>query len=442
MRILFVSTHAFLPSTRKTSVHFVSEALAERGHAVATLSVGYSLLTRLKDPDLYHQLVSEQKNRFVERHPGYRSACYMPAVHPFSSENPLMNRITGLLFRLYGNVLPRFMKVEIEASDIVILESGSSICFFDAIRRINDKARIFYFNRDRLDTIGASQFLIELEQRIAVAFDRVFLPSPRMAECLPPSTKVRYVPQGIDKASFDQCETSPYPVGIRNAVSVGNMLFDHAAVAAMAYHNPAVTFHLFGAGISGDFPSNVKVYGERSFEEIIPYIKFADFGLAPYRLTEKELYLARSSLKLQQYSYCLLPILVPDLLADTRDNLIAYRQTGEDNWVGVVDRALTAGKNQAWRDGILSWDEVAAQIEDDFSAEYVATLPLVRPHGLGGDAGSADYTQSAWQALILQTMHSAVDRRQHGARIGAAHGRRIPAAEFKGTVPIDDTQRR
>jgi len=372
MRILFISAHAFLPSERKTSVHFVSEALAERGHSVATISVGYSLLTRFKDRNLYRRLVSKQKNRFEERTPRYRSACYIPLIHPFSSKSPRLNRAMSPFFRLYGNVLPRFMTREIKAANAVVLETGTGICFFDTIRRINPKARIFYFDRDRLDTVGALPYLIQLEQRIAPSFDRVFVPSPRMAEHLPPGTKVRYVPQGIDKYSFDRCETSPYPAGSRNAIIVGNMLFDDAAVSAMAQRNPGVAFHLFGGGMRGDFPSNVIIYGEQPFGDIIPYVKFADFGVAPYRITERELYLAASSLKLQLYSYCLLPILAPDLLAGTRDNLVVYRQSGEDDWANIVDLALKADRTPLWRDGILSWDEVAAQIEADLAGSNAA----------------------------------------------------------------------
>jgi len=364
MRLLFLSGHAFLPSTRKASVHFVSEAFAKRGHSVAMVSVGYSLLTRLKDPGLYKSLASEQKNRFVERSPRYRTASYLPLLHPFSSGRRWLDWCMSIAFRLYGSILPRFIRNEVEAADVVFLESGTSICFFDAIRRANKNARIVYFCRDRLDTVGASSYLVASERRLARACDTVLVPSPRMAEHLPPEIKLAHAPQGIDKPAFDRCTVSPYPNRSRNAVAVGNMLFDSAAISAMARHNPDVAFHLFGNGMSGDYPSNVTVYGERPFGKMAPYIKFADFGIAPYRMTEKELYLAQSSLKLQQYSYCLLPIVAPDLLVGARDNVIPYDPASEERCGEVVRQALATERDQAWRDGILSWDEVCASIEE------------------------------------------------------------------------------
>lgn len=184
-----------------------------------------------------------------------------------------------------------------------------------------------------------------------------------MAVGLPPTSRIVTVPQGIDKGLFDSCSSSPYAAGTRNGVSVGNMLFDADAVRAMAAANPDVGLHVFGAGISGTFPSNVRLYGETAFLDIVPYIKFADFGVAPYRLTERERYLAESSLKLQQYAYCMLPVLAPEILAAGRDNLVGYASAGEPDWVGKVEMALALSHDPAWREGILSWDEVAERIE-------------------------------------------------------------------------------
>lgn len=276
----------------------------------------------------------------------------------------------------------------------MLLESGTGICFFDAIRRTNKNSRVVYFRRDRLDTIGASNYLVKLEQHLSRACDLVLVNSPRMAEHLPAGGKLAFAPQAIDKPAFDGCTVSPYPRSSRNAVAVGNMLFDSVAISAMARHSPEAMFHLFGNGMSGDYPSNVKVYGERPFADIIPYIKFADFGIAPYPMTERELYLAQSSLKLLQYSYCLLPIVAPDLLAGARDNVIPYDQAGEGDWKGVVERALIAARDPAWRDGILSWDESAARIEAQLPRPAASSAGSPAARSLPGAAGWKAQSQS------------------------------------------------
>ncbi len=377
MRFLFLSTHAFLPVTRKTSVHFVTEALAARGHEVDTISVGFSYLTALKRPALYAGLSAEQRNRFVETAPRRRSAAYLPPLHPFSSRSAALNSVNALLFPLYGNLPPAFMRAAIRKAEVVVIESGTAIAFFDAVRRINPAARTLYFKRDRLDSVGASGYLQRLERRIAPQFDRVIVPTAAMAAGLPQTSRIVAVPQGIDKGVFDACTASPYAAGTRNGVSVGNMLFDADAVRAMAAANPGVGLHLFGAGISGPFPPNVRLYGERAFADIVPYIKFADFGIAPYRLTERERYLAESSLKLQQYAYCMLPVLAPEMLAAARGNLVGYDPAGEADWAGRVEEAVARPHDPAWRENILSWDEVAARIERELA-------------GLDGKAAAAE----------------------------------------------------
>lgn len=344
-------------------MHFVSQALAARGHHVETISVGYSHLTYFKRKEFYQRLVLHQRNRFVETAPRYRSACYLPPLHPFSSQSALLNAITAPFFRLYGRMLPGFMKKAILRADIVAIESGTAIAFFEAARRINRQAQIVYFCRDRLDTVGASRYLQRLEERIAPHFDRIIVPSPRMAEHFQKTRQVVVIPQGIDKKAFDDRDASPYPAGSRNGVVVGNMLFDKDSMLEIALHAPDIAFHIFGSGIPTGFPKNVTVYGERSFQEIIPYIKFADFGVAPYRLDERELYLVESSLKLQQYSYCLLPILAPELMAGSRENIVSYDRHNETNWAGKVHSAATMPHEPIWRNGIHTWDEIAKRIE-------------------------------------------------------------------------------
>lgn len=360
MKFLFLSTHAFLPTTRKTSVHFVSEALAARGHEVETISVGFSALSYFKKKNVYRLLAQSQKNRFVEHAPRYRSACYLPPLHAFSSGNAMFDAAMAPLFTLYGNTIPTFMQEAIRRADVVVIESGTAVAFFHAVRRINPKAKTIYFVRDRLDTVGASAHLQKIERTSAAHFDHIIVPSHHIAETFGDLPHVKIIPQGIDKHAFDASAASPYAAGTVNAVSVGNMLFDRDAVVAMAKSAPHVTFHLFGEGIPDDLPENAKVYGERPFSGIIPYIKFAHFGVAPYRLTERELYLIESSLKLRQYSYCALPVLAPSLMACAFPNIVGYSLKGETDWAGKVNTAATMPHLPDWKDGILSWDEIAA----------------------------------------------------------------------------------
>ncbi|WP_346900478.1 hypothetical protein [uncultured Roseibium sp.] len=91
-------------------------------------------------------------------------------------------------------------------------------------------------------------------------------------------------------------------------------------------------------------------------------MKHADFGIAPYKMTMDDVYLAETSLKFQQYAYCGLPVLAPDLIPDLRGNLIGYSLDDEQDWKGKIETALAMGRNEKFREGILSWGEVAGKI--------------------------------------------------------------------------------
>lgn len=360
-RIVVLTSHAFLRGYRKASIHFITSCWAQQGHEVHFLTIGHSWLTLLKDRPRFRALSKDQANRFQTVGTNLRAGAYLPPLHAFSSNNRFLNAANAMFFRLYGSYLPRFARRAIIDADLVLVESGSALAFFRQIKRLNSRARMLYFCRDLLRSIGAAPVLQDIQATQIGHFDAVCVPSERLGTMLPPGGRVKVIPQGVDAALFDRKQPSPYKTGSRNAVSIGNMLFDQAAVAAMAAAAPDVDFHVFGAAWSGWAPSNIVIYGERDFESIVPYLQHADFGIAPYRLTTDEIYLAESSLKLAQYSYCGLPILLPDLVPFARANAIAYRLDGETAWRDKIDAALAMQRSPTFRDGIMTWDEVARQ---------------------------------------------------------------------------------
>ncbi|WP_313527419.1 polysaccharide biosynthesis protein GumK [Shinella sp.] len=360
-KIVILSSHVFLEGFRKASIHFVARRWAAAGNDVFFTTVGHSALSRFKQKDRYEALRREQGNRYAEIEPHLFAGAYLPPLHAFSTARPLVNVLVKPFFALYGRHFPAFVRDRIEAADLVVIESGTPIVFLDVVRRLNPRAKLMYFCRDLLRSVGAAPYLREVERRGIGLFNSICVPSRRLGEMLPLGGKVHFVPQGIEGGVFDRAEVSPYPEGSRNAVAVGDMLFDQVSVEAMAAAAPDVTFHLFGIRWRGDAPVNIRVYGEQSFETLAAYIRHADIGLAPYRVNSSEVYLAESSLKLLQYGYCRLPVLLPDIIPVSRGNEITYSLESENDWRAIVDAALVLPHREAYRDGILTWDDVARQ---------------------------------------------------------------------------------
>lgn len=358
-KIVVLTSHVFLPDFRKASVHFVSQRWAEMGHDVTFLTVGHSWLSALKQNGHFKALRKTQNNRFSQQQPGLRAGAYLPALHAFSTRNRLANLALRPFFGLYGQYLPEFARQEIANADLVVFESGTAIVFFGLVRRLNPRAKTLYFCRDLLGSIGTAPFLQQTEERLIGAFNSICVPSKRLGEMLPAGGNVNVIPQGVDTALFDGATQSPYAPGTRNAIAVGDMLFDQPAVTAMAAAAADVTFHLFGVQWQGEVPDNIRNHGEQSFETIVAYIRHADIGLAPYRMSENEVYLAESSLKLLQYAYCRLPVMLPDIIPAARGNEVTYSLDKPNDWAERIATALALPRDNSFAKGILTWRGIA-----------------------------------------------------------------------------------
>ncbi|MFG1230264.1 glycosyltransferase [Xanthobacter autotrophicus NCIMB 11399] len=307
---------------------------------------------------------ARQSNRYVETASGVHAGAYLPPLHAFSSRHRQLHWLSKPAFSLYGAYIPRFLRLALRDADIILIESGSALAFFAAARRLNSRARIVYFCRDLLQSIGAAPALQAIEQRLMSSFDLVCVPSAKLGAMLPAGGRVRVIPQGVDTGAFERSRPSPYPPGTRNAVCAGGMQFDQAIVVKMATAAPDVGFHIVGASWRGERPANVTVHPEGSFDALVPFIVHADFGIAPYRSAPALGYLAESSLKLAQYSYCRLPVVLPRAAACARSNAVAYDKSDEMDWRGLINTALAMPHRPEFRDGIASWDEIGRQTLD------------------------------------------------------------------------------
>src|SRR5205807_1544408 len=108
-----------------------------------------------------------------------------------------------------------------------------------------------------------------------------------------------------------------------NVLYVGKHHFDRDFMARAVRLFPKWAFHVFGD--VGELPAaaNLKSYGERPFAELVPYLKHADIGLQALVYTPgAECF--TDSLKMQQYTYCRLPIVAPAFLRGERAHVFCY----------------------------------------------------------------------------------------------------------------------
>lgn len=351
-KYLLLSAHDYR-SPRKAGIHFVASELAKMG-PTRFFSLRYSFLSRYKhDPRLS---LDDQANKIVT-HQGVDCYLWKTLIHPIR-----IRPFESLMYHLYSFGFNRVLRRWIRESDVIILESGVAPIFFDLIKHLNPRTKILYRASDALDTIDAAVYIRNTFARIAKDIDTIVMPSKALADSMPSTHNLAFVPQGIDHAVGEKANPSPYGEGI-HAVSVGSMLFDPHFFVLASKRFPQIHFHIIGScqPRHPDYGNNVSVYGEMPFDKTLPYIKHATLGIAPYSSVNLPAYLRDTSLKLTQYEFFGLPAICPHFIAADYPSRFGYDIGDEDSIAQAISRALNPPQPFSKRT-VLDWAQVTARM--------------------------------------------------------------------------------
>jgi 2-beta-glucuronyltransferase len=232
------------------------------------------------------------------------------------------------------------------------------------MKAINKRLKIIYIASDDLRAINQAEFIKESFRKDIECFDGVRLPSRLLAGEFPSVENVFYVPHGIDPGVAEFEGASPYSGG-SNAVSVGSMLLDVEFFYLAAELHPTLTFHLVGSGLERwAGPSNVRLYPEMRFASTIPFIRYADIGIAAYNASAHRS-LADTSMKMIQYGHFGVPSVCPVELAVGR-NKFGYVRGDRGSIKDAISLALRAPRV---RTPALTWSDVVDRILEPWAFE-------------------------------------------------------------------------
>ncbi len=350
---LLLSAHDYR-SPRKAGVHFIAEQLAKRG-ATRFFSLRYSALSAYTaDP----RLSLDARANKIETYKQVDCYLWKTLIHPFNTRRPWLRFIENILYRWYSNGNNTVLRQWIKEATVIIIESGVAPVFFDLIKAINPTAKIVYRASDALETINVAAYVHNTFNRTAERFNTIVLPSKALAKTIYSRTNLVFVPQGIDYSIAHTADPSPYKVGI-NAVSIGSMLFDPIFFILAAKKNPHIHFHIIGSGKprNQEYGTNVSVYDEMPFTQTLPYIKYAQLGIAPYNSECIPDYLRDTSLKLLQYDFFNIPAICPHFIAADYPNRFGYN-IGDAASIEQAIRLALSPREPVVPRPILSWDQV------------------------------------------------------------------------------------
>jgi len=358
-RVVLVSYH-YYPSKRRAGFHFLADAYARLGWDVVFVTAPISWISRLGDDQRFQYPVRRDAGRLVSVAPSIHSFVHFTLFHPSNLRNGALNALAGPVYTHGYSRLPLGpLKDELGKADLIIFESTSALLLEPRFRELAPQARIVYRVSDDMQSLGLHPVVLGQEHPIASRCDLVSTPSEHLHRRFADLPQARLHGHALDKSAFDQPVPNPYS-SAPNAVYLGFWPVDVAFLRAAARARPDVTFHVVGQTV--DVPErNIVSYGELPFRDTLPFVKHADVGLHTviYRPGAEAL---TDSLKVIQFTYLGLPIVLPAFLASSRPNVVTY-QPGDDADAGrAINAALELDVAPAT--DVPGWDELATLLAE------------------------------------------------------------------------------
>jgi 2-beta-glucuronyltransferase len=345
---------------RKTSMVFLAEAWRDLGYDVHVVTCQLSWLTRLKRTNKLAGIPADRVNRWYVAE-GMRGFVWVPPAHPATFGGPIDRLLGEALMTAYAASLPGAIRRKLRDAALVVVESCSAAALFRAIKRAAPSVPVVYSMSDRLLAVGMHPALQRRVEADARDYALIRVPASAMLEDLPGSHTV-CIRHGLDKTQFEHMHANPF-ARPGNAILIGDMMLDRAVLEGLASQFPQTDFHYFGRVTLGMPPlPNLVDHGEVPFAALVPYLQWADVGLSLYREIEGLEYLAESSLKNIQYSYCGVPIVAPHFVLSGQSYGYGYPSGDVAGAVAAMQRALAAGRKPLGSASVDSWGDVASAI--------------------------------------------------------------------------------
>ena len=369
MRIVFLSNHAW-GTPNKAGFHKLAESCETMGHHVLFITTGLSLFSvsrgdiRLK--------TGRPLNRLYKELPRLYSYLHFTLFHPHTLLIPFLNRLTARCVRRYDRYSFGEAEPLIRKAHLIFYESCSAVCLLQKMKELAPGARHIYRASDIIIAMHSLHpEVFNMERENIPQFDMVSVPNQIMMPHFSSCRHLFYHTHGVDKDAYDRETRNPYLPDTQNCVFIGNSLFDDKFLNTVCDAFPEVRFHIIGPIPRTVRKQNLIYYGRMEYLESLKYLKFASVGL--YFIHHENPAVMRSfgqSVKIIQYQYCMLPIVIPELyrMNCSTDEFFFYDPTDSESIVRAVRNALDSPHKPSWRAACRTWCQVADSILSDLDS--------------------------------------------------------------------------
>lgn len=353
---------------RRGGMHWLCDAFRELGWQARFITCDYSWVTRLKGDRRTEFGEPLGLNRLCRVDDSLQVGVVHSPFHQLGRAGTPAGRLMDALTSRYPFPMQRTISRFAKGSDLVLVESCGALTYIPIVRRAT-RAPIVYRVSDNLQVIRPVPSLLRAEAAAVESVELVSLASDHLARRFAASgSRIRLHPMGLQKEIFDACERNPYDDNGRKRVVIsGSSGLDGAALVTAARLFPQWDFVLFGSTRLRLEAPNIHQRGEVPFAELVPWVKHADIGFAPYLQQEGFEYQAEHSNRLLQYTYSGLPSVVPrQLCSAARPHFFGYAEpANEPAMHEAFSRAAAQPRQSIPVDSVLDWRQVAGRIVDD-----------------------------------------------------------------------------
>jgi 2-beta-glucuronyltransferase len=353
-RVILVSP-AYLGSKRRIGFHHLARAYRSLGWDVVFVTAPISFLSRVRGDYRFEYPVREEANRPVRIDERLTSYVLMTRWQPGNLRTPLANRLSSQLFRRYARVPLGELGELLPSADLIVFEGTAALLLVPRFRALAPRARIVYRASDDLRRLRVHPLLLAAEAEAVGQVDLVSVPTREMAAALESHGEVQVHAAPVDKRAFDSAVVSPYDA-LPAAVFAGvTRLFDYGTLRSAARLAQHVAFHVIGLRPES-MPPNVVFHPELPYDEVVPYLRHATYGLLFFPSGYPSL---GQGNKVAQYSYCRLPIVAPSFFETDRPNMCLYTQGDEASLARALAEAEAMPHEESFAEGVLSAEELA-----------------------------------------------------------------------------------
>jgi 2-beta-glucuronyltransferase len=320
MRRALIVTGHFARQARRAGIPWLADRMGTAGWHITFATVGISRLSMLLGDRRLEGANPSPRPGETEIAPGLTALFGLPLLHPVSLRRDWLDRLARRPMAGFARWWAPRLAPHAAAADLIVVESGPPVMLIRGLRSAAPAVPIVYRASDDVRLLGLPRWLCDEEIAVAHLLDRISVASPILARRWDGHPGLAIDPIGVPKAALAADPGDPYPAPRARveAVCAGTTLFDMDQAMTLARLFPDWRITVIGRLRTSPpaVPPNLRLIGERPFDETAAHIRHADLGLALYADRPGIEYQTAQSNRMLLYRHFQRPIIGPARLCD------------------------------------------------------------------------------------------------------------------------------